>query len=122
MAVRSRADQALSCHVKPIDGCTVERLLFAVYGHYYGTFRTRPKLFGRVVPGSKPDMRIRSSDLRAQPTSDIDGESLDEHLPNVINSETSARIGFPAIHGLVRGVRPEFQDVANKHRVRREIQ
>jgi hypothetical protein len=56
------------------------------------------------------------------PTSDIDRESLDEHLRGGINSETSARLGFPAIHGLERGVRPEFRDVASRHRVRRDIQ
>lgn len=53
---------------------------------------------------------------------DIDRESLDEHLRGGINSETSARLGFPAIHGLERGVRPEFRDVASRHRVRRDIQ
>ena len=37
-------------------------------------------------------------------------------------AQTSARIGFAAIHGLVRGVRPEFRDVASRRRVRRDIQ
>src|SRR5262249_52003815 len=45
---------------------------------------------------------------------------LDRILRNV--SETSARIGFPAKHELVRGVRPEFRDVASRRRVHRDIQ
>src|SRR6516162_7034110 len=37
-------------------------------------------------------------------------------------TETLPMTGFPAMHGLVRGVRPEFRHVASRHRVRRDIQ
>ena len=47
---------------------------------------------------------------------------LHEHLRSGINPGISARIVFPATPGLARGVRPEFPDVASRHRVRRNIQ
>ena len=47
---------------------------------------------------------------------------LHEHLRSGINPGISARIVFPATPGLARGGRPEFPDVASRHRVRRSIQ
>ena len=84
--------------------------------------------------GARAVWRLRSRNRAGRPRIDRElrelirriispvADVLHEHLRSGINPGISARIVFPATPGLARGVRPEFPDVASRHRVRRNIQ
>jgi len=84
--------------------------------------------------GARAVWRLRSRNRAGRPRIDRElrelirriispvADVLHEHLRSEINPGISARIVFPATPGLARGVRPEFPDVASRHRVRRNIQ